>query len=306
MPSIKDLKKRITSVKNTQQTTRAMKMVSAAKLRRAQDAITANRPYAKAIDRMIRRVISISQVPNISPLIRDVADEPTDRKKNVALVVISSDRGLCGAFNGNIIKRTNRWVAEHSNEYDKIYVSFVGKKAHELLRKNPRISTLAYVEFGAKADFAKAEKLTDQVVSYFLEGKVDEVKVIYNEFKNAISQELVVESFLPITTGTLMDQMGSVAGESMEDSDLYIVRPDGEALLKSLVAKHFSVQMYRMLLESQASEHGARMSAMDSATRNAGEMIRKLSLQYNKQRQAAITKELLEIISGSESQKTSA
>lgn len=306
MPSMKDLKKRISSVKNTQQTTRAMKMVSAAKLRRSQDAINANRPYARGIDRIIRRVISISQVPKISPLIRDVSEEPIDRKKNIALVVVSSDRGLCGAFNGNVIKRTNRWIAQHGDEYDKIYCSFVGKKAHELLRRNRRISTLDYVEFGAKADFVRAEKLTAQVISYFLDGKVDEVKVIYNEFKNAITQELVVEDFLPITTGELMSQMEGASQEEMADSDLYIVRPGGEVLLKSLLAKHFAVQMYRVLLESQASEHGARMSAMDSATRNAGEMIRKLSLQYNKQRQASITKELLEIIAGSESQKTSA
>jgi F-type H+-transporting ATPase subunit gamma len=296
MPSIKDLKKRIGTVKNTQQTTRAMKMVSAAKLRRAQDAILANRPYAKQLRHLLKLV---SAQPNIQAKGRLIQSEVTEiENRKILLVVVTSDRGLCGGFNSNVIRGTQRWVKQH-RERGEVHLAFVGRKGHEFFRGRKDFALDQYFpEAGGKVTFAKARKLADVLISKFLDGQFHEIHVIYNEFKNAVSQVIRTEQFLPLALDSATDASDSVA-------PLLIVKPATQAIFDALVDKSFATQLFRMMLDSQASEHGARMSAMENATKNAGGMIKKLTLQFNKQRQAGITKELLEIIAGSESQKAS-
>lgn len=296
MPSIKDLKKRIGSVKNTQQTTKAMKMVSAAKLRRAQEAIMSQRPYAKQIGALISVVSSLGDAAGAPLLARNEGVETVEKGK-LLLVVVTSDRGLCAGFNTNIIKTTQRWVRENSGKYSEIRLAFVGRRGHDFFKNKSIPVGQFFSDVTGKVVFANAKKLADTLVSKYVGGEADEIKFIYNEFKNAMSQVVVVEDFLPVAPVE--------ASTENEETANYLVKPDQAAVLAKLLEKNFMIQAYRILLESQAGEHGARMSAMESATKNAGDMIRKLTLQYNKQRQAGITKELLEIISGSESQKNS-
>ena len=285
MPSIKDLKKRIVSTKNTQQTTKAMKMVSASKLRRATDAILSQRPYAQEIARLMRALSD------------QAADSDSGQKTAASLlVVVSSDRGLCGGYNSTVIRAATSFLAEKTKTGRTVKTVFIGKKAYEILRGRFKLDLLHYEEFGPKVTFRKATELAKKVAPTFEQGEVDEVVFIFNEFKNAITQEVKTEQVLPLT----IDTKGKTE-ETVEDKAIYI--PNKKELYVALASKYFIVQVFKALLEGQASEHGARMSAMESATKNAGEMIKKLTLQYNKQRQAGITKELLEIISGSESQK---
>lgn len=306
MASIKDLKKRIGTVKNTQQTTKAMKMVSASKLRRAQDAIINNRPYAKELNVLMDQLMSLSETKARSPLLKKVDEQSTtatDKKVKLLLVLVSSDRGLCGGFNANIIKTAVRFLKAEAQNYEEITLGFVGKKAYDSFKtKNVKMGTY-YVEAGGKVTFDKAKLFSSAVTKDFLDGRYHEVKIIYNEFKNAASQNIVVEDFLPLK----MKKSSTPAVEKAVSSELketkLIIKPGAQEIFNILVAKYFAVHAFRILLDSQASEHGARMSAMENASKNAGEMIKKLTLQYNKQRQAGITKELLEIIAGSESQK---
>jgi F-type H+-transporting ATPase subunit gamma len=294
MPSIKDLRKRIVSTKNTQQTTKAMKMVSAAKLRRAQEAIQNHRPYAKHMGELIRTLSALAKDEIHSPFMGREAAEGS--KPKLLLLVVTSDRGLCGGFNANVIKMATRFVQTNRDQYQSIRLGFLGRKGYEFF-KNKEFEKGAYFpELGGKVSFDKASHLADALVKSYLDGEVDEIKIIYNEFKNAASQETKVMDFLPIH-----DEES--AGDAEAANGSYLIKPSAPQVLEELLAKNFSVQTFRIMLESQAGEHGARMSAMENATKNAGEMIRKLTLQYNKQRQAGITKELLEIISGSESQK---
>jgi F-type H+-transporting ATPase subunit gamma len=295
MPSIKDLKRRIISTKNTQQTTKAMKMVSAAKLRRAQDAITNQRPYAKRVAELMRLVSSLSESPTKSALIA----KPDGAPKTATLVLVTSDRGLCGGFNANIIKTGQRWLATNASKYEKVTLSFVGKRGYDFFKtKKVNVGT-NYSEFGGKINFNKARSLADALIKSYLDGETEEVLFVYNEFKNAVSQQVVVERYLPV-----LPPAGLEAAEKAELPPNFIVKPSTDEVLETLLKKNFAIQAFRILLESQAGEHGARMSAMENATKNAGEMIRKLTLMYNRQRQAGITKELLEIIAGSESQKS--
>jgi len=288
--SIKDLKKRITSTKNTQQTTKAMKMVSAAKLRRATDAIMSQRPYAQEIARLM------------ATLGDDSAAGDTGEKKPVTLVVaISSDRGLCGGYNSAIIRATSQLIQEKLAAGRTVKCVFVGKKAYEIVKGRFKLDLFHYEEFGQKVVFKKATDLSKKVVPLFDSGEVDEVLLVFNEFLNAISQEVRAEKVLPLAREELT-QDAAAKSEKAIDKAIYV--PNKQELYESLAAKYFTTQIFKALLEAQASEHGSRMSAMENATNNAGDMIRKLTLEYNKQRQASITKELLEIISGSESQKT--
>jgi F-type H+-transporting ATPase subunit gamma len=298
MPSIKDLRKRIASTKNTQQTTRAMKMVSAAKLRRAQEAVTAQRPYAKRLDELIRTLAGMDASGMTSALFGREQEE--GYRKKLLLVLISSDRGLCGGFNANIIKSTQRWLAANRDQYESIQIDFVGKKAFDFFKtKGIKVHT-NHTELSGKVTYEKARRLGDSLVKTYLDGEFDEVKIVYNEFKNAVSQVVRVEDYLPLKPHT---ETAPADTKGVETLDNYILKPGHRELLEKLLGKQFTTQAFRYMLESQASEHGARMSAMENATKNAGEMIKKLTLQYNKQRQASITKELLEIIAGSESQK---
>ena len=293
MASIKDLKKRIGSVKNTQQTTRAMKMVSAAKLRRAQEAIQNQRPYAKRIGDLIREVSQGLSGTEKYPLIRrEKPADGTDSKK-VLVVLVTSDRGLCGGFNGNALKACQKWILANQNGAE-IELAFVGRKGYEFF-KNKKVKLGTYFsEAGGKVSFAKANVVATALVEKYLNADVDEVKFIYNEFKNAVTQKVVVEDFLPLLGDSSTETASAASPASAPD---FIIKPSKQDVLVSLLEKNFAIQTFRILLESQAGEHGARMSAMENATKNAGEMIKKLTLLYNKQRQAGITKELLEIIS---------
>jgi F-type H+-transporting ATPase subunit gamma len=284
VPSIKDLKKRITSTKNTQQTTKAMKMVSAAKLRRATDAIVSQRPYAKEIARLMS-------------LLSDAAESENDaQKKPVTLcVVISSDRGLCGGYNAAVIRAATQLLQDKTADKKEIKFAFVGKKASELMRLRYSVKSAHFEEMGQKVVFKKATDLSKKLLPLYENGEVDEVFIIYNEFKNAILQVVQTDRVLPLAVNS---------NSTGETNGMTLFVPNKKDIFNSLSSKYFAVQLFKALLDAQASEHGARMSAMESATKNAGDMIRKLSLIYNKQRQAAITKELLEIIAGSESQKT--
>jgi F-type H+-transporting ATPase subunit gamma len=295
MPSIKDLKTRIGSTRNTQQTTKAMKMVSAAKLRRATDAILSQRPYAQEIARMMSVLASQGMGAN---------ENKPDHKPVTLLVAFSSDRGLCGGYNGSIIRAASAFLGQKKAEGKDVKCVFVGKKANEILKSRMTFDLAHYEEFGAKITFRKATELSKKILPLFDSGEVDEVVFIYNEFKNAISQEVRTDTVLPLSMDAESSSAEAMAKSSM--ADLVIFEPSKQELYDSLSAKYFVVQVFKALLEAQASEHGSRMSAMENATKNAGDMIRKLTLQYNKQRQAAITKELLEIISGSESQKVQA
>ena len=286
MASIKDLKKRITSVKNTQQTTKAMKMVSAAKLKRAQDAIMSQRPYA----------LEIAKLMNILSA-QGAAESSKVRKPISLLVVISGDRGLCGGYNSNVIRAATHFITEKSAAGKPVKTVFVGKKAYEILKNRMKLDLLHYEEFGQKIIFRKETELSKKILPLFESGEVDEVVFVYNEFINAITQVVQTNTVLPLSL------KHNTAQASVASGGLKIYVPSAQELYTSLSAKYFVVQVFKALLEAQASEHGARMSSMESATKNAGDMIRKLTLAYNKQRQASITKELLEIIAGSESQK---
>lgn len=300
MPSIKDLKKRIASVKNTQQTTRAMKMVSAAKLRRSHEAIQNHRPYAKGILNLIQRLSGSMETDLQFPLLKREAFREGESRK-VLLVLVTSDRGLCGAFNGNVIKTAQRLIQTYTTAGHSVELSFVGKKGNDFFKVRKVKTATYYSEIGGKVTFLKAKKLATDLVEKYLSTQFDEIHFIYNEFLNAVSQKVVVQPFLPLY---FEQNLKENENPNIQKSiDHYIVRPNPQKVLEKLLSKNFEIQAFRVLLESQAGEHGARMSAMENATKNAGEMIRKLTLDYNKQRQAGITKELLEIISGSESQK---
>ncbi len=297
MPSIKDLKNRIVSVKNTQQTTKAMKMVSAAKLRRATDAILSQRPYAHEIARMMSLVVGKGAH----------ASSEIVRKPATLLVVVSSDRGLCGGYNSSVSRTALQFLTEKAGEGRKVKTAFVGKKALEILRNRIQLDVIHFEEFGAKITFKKASELAKKILPLYDSGEVDEVVFVYSCFRNAISQESVADLILPVMSeeGVAAETPEKTPDSALQD-EITLFEPSKTALYEALSAKYFVTEVFKALLEAQASEHGARMSAMENATRNAGDMIRKLTLQYNKQRQAAITKELLEIISGSESQKVQA
>ena len=303
MPSIKDLKKRIGSVANTRQTTKAMKMVSAAKLRRAQDAILSNRPFAKQVGSLVEHMLGVPEITLSSALLDRDAATVTQEGKRLLLILVTSDRGLCAGFNAIPIKTALRFVATENKNYASITLSFLGKRGYDFFRTRKQYAFGEYFEkYGGKVTFKKAGDLSKHVVEEFLAGQYDEVKVIYNEFKNAVLQVPVVENYLPLRPKSSVTE----AKSDPHACGAIIVKPNADEVLAALLQKHFSIQIFRIMLESQAGEHGARMSAMENATKNASEMIKKLTIQYNKQRQAGITKELLEIISGSESAKSQA
>ncbi|MFP5518380.1 MAG: ATP synthase F1 subunit gamma [Bdellovibrionia bacterium] len=293
MASLKDIRARIESTKNTQQITKAMNLVSAAKLRRAQHNITNMRPYALTLRQVIADIAVTSKVSH--PLM-----ERKEATKNVLMVVISSDRGLCGAFNSNINKFAENYLSENKNKYEKIDFLIIGRKAYDHLSKRGA----NVIEYISKLDkdisYALAAKVAAKILNDYKEGSYDEVRVVYNEFKSAISQQVVCETILPVNV-----DLTSFKGEagSTGFSNEMIFEPAPEKIIEQLLVKHFDLQVYRCMSESVAAEHGARMTAMENATNNAKEMIRILSLTYNKLRQEKITTELTEIVSGAEALK---
>lgn len=287
MASLRDIRKRIRSVKSTQKITRAMKLVSAAKLRRAQQAIVAARPYANGLHTMISRIAKKTS-PEGHPLLAR-----PEQIKRVMVIVVSSDRGMCGAFNSSVIKKTLQVLSEGKTQYDVIELGTIGRRGRDFMRKRPGVTIRReYPGVFENLNFGTAKRIADELAQEFVAQDLDAIYLVYNEFKSAISQTVLVEQLLPIQPA-----------EGVQDDLDYIYEPERDALLEKLLPRYLATQVWRALLESQASEHGARMSAMESATKNAGEMIGNLTLVYNRARQAAITKELMEIISGSEAQK---
>ncbi|MBI5777131.1 MAG: ATP synthase F1 subunit gamma [Nitrospirae bacterium] len=290
MPSLQSLRRKIASVKNTQKITKAMKMVAAAKLKRAQDRILSSRPYAH---KMREVLANLSRRVNRSahPLLQ----KRTGNK--IEILVVTSDRGLCGAFNTNIIRKAVETLREHEGRGHKVTVSLVGRKSRDFFRRRNWALRQQWTEVFDKLSFEHALDIGQDLTDHFVKGTFDELYVIYNEFKSAIQQRVIVERLFPIealeTDGTAAATLGGS----------YEYEPDEEELLEALLPKHFQIQAYRILLESSAAEQGARMAAMDGATRNAGELIKKVTLFYNKTRQTAITKELMDIVGGAEALK---
>ncbi len=293
MPSLKDIRNRIGSVKSTQKITSAMKMVAASKLRRAQEQAEAGRPYA---DRMARMLSSLAANLN------DAAGGPrlmvgTGDDRVHLLVVISSDRGLCGGFNGAIVREAKRTIQRLLADGKQVKLICVGRKGRDLLRRDyAKLIVQSYEELGKKKlSFADADKVASKVLEMFDAGEFDVAHLLYNKFKSAIAQIPTLQQIVPFAP-----PKGEGAAASAGPKAQYEFEPGEEQILTELLPKNLAIQVYSALLESAASEQGARMTAMDNATRNAGDMIKKLTLVYNRTRQASITKELIEIISGAE------
>ena len=293
MASGKDLKRRITSVKSTQQITKAMKMVAAARLRRAQEAIVKARPFAASIKQVVQNMVKSEEIRDKHPLLAPRA------VKKVNVILITSDRGLCGGFNTNLLKKAEALYKTEASNYEKFVFTCIGKKGYEYLtlRKIPVVEYKA--DFQKSFNYAKVNAVADTMLQSYLDGEFDEYRLIYAEFKSALVQITRVETMLPVDVKGESDMAPSAALANMD----FLYEPNAEAILSALLPRYFKAKLFKGLLESQASEHGARMAAMDSATKNAGEMIKKLTLQYNKIRQAGITNELMEIVSGAEALK---
>ena len=288
MANLKSIKKRIVSVKNTRQITKAMKMVSAAKLRRAQENVVAARPYAKKLSEVLQRLAQ-SQEGDGHPLLEKRTAE------RALVVLVTSDRGLCGGFNANISKAAERFIKERQGDYAEISLLTIGRKGYEFL-KNRQTIRKNYTGVLSSLNYQTAAMLAQEVIEGYLAADYDEVFLLYNAFRSVMSQDITLQQLLPITPP-------EAAGEAAEIAQEYIYEPSKGELLGELLPKYIEVTMFKAMLESIASEHGARMTAMDSASKNATEMIGKLTLVYNRARQAAITTELMEIISGAESIK---
>ncbi|MCI0527659.1 MAG: ATP synthase F1 subunit gamma [Nitrospira sp.] len=290
MPSLQHIRRRIGSVKNTQKITKAMKLVAGAKLRRAQDRIQAARPYAQKMVELLQG-LGASVQGDLHPFLSSREERKT------GLVVITADRGLCGSFNANVIRKTLDIIKEKQRTGIEVNLILVGRRARDFFRKRPYPLKKAWAGIFDKLNFGHAAEISREIQKAFLEREFDVCDLIFTEFRSAASQKVVVERLLPIRA-VKSDQDG---GETSTPFHLY--EPSDEEIFEALLPKYVEVQVFRALLESAASEQGARMMAMDSATRNAKEMIYKLTQVYNKTRQAAITKELMDIIGGAEALK---
>ncbi len=294
MASLRDIRKRIRTVKNTRQITKAMKMVAAAKLRKAQEAIIAARPYAQMLDQIITDLAARSADQEVAhPLL---TARPVKRAE---VVLLTSDRGLAGGFNSNVIRRANRFLYENS-ALERIQLSTVGRKGHDFFRQRGQAIRKDFGGLYQRLSYLSARQVAEELTASFLNGEVDAVYIIYNEFVSAISQKVSLAQMLPLQTFVPEATPGAPAGPALVD---FKYEPGRQEVLDRLVPQAVSIKLYRALLESVASEHGARMSAMENATSNATDMIASLSLHYNRTRQAVITKELMEIVSGAEALK---
>ena len=288
MATLRDIKNRIKGVQNTQQITKAMKMVAAAKLRRAQDKVINARPYARKISDLFTNLVTDEDLNNPILFERDV--------KNIALVVVTADRGLCGAFNTNIIKEATGFIED--TQTAAVQVFCVGKKGFDYFNKRDYDIVDKKAGLFSALEYSTALEITNELIRKYLDSTFDKIIVIYNEFKSIIQQKIVIEQFLPVP-------VNQESKNDKKNEPYYIFEPDQKSIFEYLLPKHLKAQMWRILLESNAAEFGARMTAMDNATTNAKELIRTLQLKYNKERQAAITKEILEIVSGANALKSS-
>ena len=290
MASLDDLKKRIASVKSTQKITKAMKMVAAAKLKRAQDSAEKGRPYSEKMNNIIL---------NLSEGISDKENAPkllsgTGKDQIHLCIVMTSDRGLCGGFNSNIIKKAKSYFSRLSSEGKELKIITVGSKGNDQLKRVFGDKIIENISFknSKNANFFDAEKVSKIIIEKFQKEEFDICTIFFNQFKNVITQIPQAQQIIPLKTDI---------NDKEKSEDNYEFEPDEDEILTNLLPKNISTQIFKAMLENSASEQGARMSAMDNATRNAGEMVDKLTIEYNRSRQAAITKELIEIISGAES-----
>lgn len=292
MPTLKDIRIRLKGIKSTQQVTKAMKMVAAAKLRRAQDRAIQARPYAGKLKEMLAS-LSTKVDTSLNPLL-----SAREEVKKVLVILVTSDRGLCGGFNANIIKMAQRVIHEdYGTLYAKGDVTMIcaGTKGTEFFRKRGYKITSAYPAIFQNLSFSSAKEIADTASKMYLNGEVDRVVLVYNEFKSVLAPNLRTEQLLPIAP-----EQGAASADKGSE---YLYEPSPAAIIDELVPKHLNTQVWRVLLESNAAEQAARMGAMDSATENAKELIRVLNISYNRARQAAITKELSEIVAGADALK---
>ena len=289
MPSTIDIRRRIRSVKNTQQITKAMKMVAAAKLRRAQERIFAARPYSGGLQEVLQSVVSRVD-PDKHPLLA-----PREDEKNVLIVVVTGDKGLAGAFNANVLKAAVNLVRE--KEGQNVELLPIGRKANDFFKRRSIPIRRQAPQAMQALSLDTAKEIADSIVSGYLSGEIDAVYVVFNEFRSIMSQIVRVEKLLPI------ERVQKKEEEQKQNEVEFLFEPDPERILSELLPKHIEFQLYRILLESAAAEQGARMTAMEAATKNASDMIDALTLNYNRIRQAAITKEIIEIVSGASAQK---
>ena len=301
MASLRDIRDRINSVKNTQQVTSAMKMVAAAKLRRAQERIFKTRPYAFKLGEMISHLQH-----QADPTEHDLF-LPRDVRQGVLVIVVTADRGLAGAFNSNVIKLAEATIREQYADVsdDNLYLLCVGRKSHEYFAKRDYQLVGDFRGIFNDLSFSAAQDIVDAAVEGYLDKQWDEVTIVYNEFKNTISQNRIAEPLLPIPKERFLTPVMEAEVEGQETAEAegtvdYIFEPNAEAILEKLVPRYLNYQVWRLLLESNAAEQGARMVAMDNATSNADDLLRDLKLSYNRARQDAITKELIEITSGAD------
>lgn len=332
MATLRDLRKRLKAVKNTQKITKAMKMVAASKLRRAQQAILQARPYAVRMGEVLEHIVGTTDV-SAHPLL------VVRRPRRVMLVVMSSDRGLCGSFNSNILRSGDRYLVEHAQEFDDIRLATIGRKARDHFRRKGAKLDLLFENVWSELRFERATEIATVLSERFRAGELDAVYLLYNEFKSAISQSVRLRQLLPIRPlegwqedpqvrigelAAISGDFRAVAGHTadltvaeavpatapqVQPSELleiahegyeHVYEPSRDEILETLLPQHLAVQIWRALLESMAAEHGARMSAMDAASRNAKDLMGRLTLQANRVRQASITTELMEIVSGAE------
>jgi F-type H+-transporting ATPase subunit gamma len=280
MPSLLDIRRRIRSVKNTQQLTKAMKTVSAAKLRRAQDRVFSARPYAEQLKRVLGNLTV--RLENITHPLLEVRPE-----ERILFIVVTADRGLCGAFNSNILRSATGFLREHLDQT--VTLATAGKKGRDFFRRRGLQIRSEFVNIFSKLDYGNARDISESVIQAYSGGEVDAVYIIYNEFKSVIQQRVVTERLLPVS------RMEIKENEPQLD---YIFEEPPQEIFNRLLPRYVEVQIYRALLESAAAEHGARMASMDTASRNAGDMIDMLTLNMNRIRQAAITREIIEVVSG--------
>ncbi|MBD1135763.1 F0F1 ATP synthase subunit gamma [Pelagibacterales bacterium SAG-MED47] len=289
MASLDDLKKRITSVKSTQKITKAMKMVAAAKLRKAQESAEKGRPYSEKMNNVILNLSNgISDKENAPKLLSGTGND-----KVHLCVVLTSDRGLCGGFNSNIIKKAKSYFSKITDEGKELKIITVGSKGNDQLKRVYGEKIIENISFkdSKNANYFDADKVGKVVIKKFESGEFDVCTIFYNQFKNVITQIPQAQQIIPLNS----------EGDENNSDESYEFEPDEDEILSNLLPKNISTQIFKAMLENSASEQGSRMSAMDNATRNAGEMVDKLTIEYNRSRQAAITKELIEIISGAES-----
>ncbi len=289
MPTLRDIKRRIKAVQSTSKITKAMKMVAAAKFRKAQQRMFEMRPYADKMNSVLSSLAGVS-VGDVHHLL---AARP---RKTVEVLVVTSDRGLCGAFNTNILKATTRHVAELRKEGFEVSICSVGRKARDYYKRRNVALRKSWAGISGKISYASAQEIAGDVIENYVNETVDEVVLIYNEFKSVVAQKVIVKKILPIGA---IEETG---GEALPTA-IFLFEPSEQEVFSRLLPKNIEIQVFRALLESQASEEAARMSAMENATKAANDMIGSLTLQFNKARQASITKELMDIVGGVEALK---